>query len=110
QIGATQSRIKTAEAITYSATIPLQDTQLRAPISAVVIDRKIEMGTLVSQGTPGFVLADLSSVKAAFVVPDLALQSLKLGDMLKLTAEGAPGSEFTGHISRISPSADQSSR
>jgi len=110
QIGATQSRIKTAEAITYSATIPLQDTQLRAPISAVVIDRKIEMGTLVSQGTPGFVLADLSSVKAAFGVPDLALQSLKLGDMLKLTAEGAPGSEFTGHISRISPSADQSSR
>lgn len=110
QVGATQSRIKTAEAVTYSATIPLQDTQLKAPMSAVIIDRKIEMGTLVSQGTPGFVLADLTSVKAAFGVPDLALHSLKLGDTLKLTTEGAPGSEFTGHISRISPSADQNSR
>ena len=110
QINATESRIKTAAAITYSATIPLQDTQLKAPISAVVIDRKIEIGTLVSQGTPGFVLADLTSVRAAFGVPDLALQSLKLGDTLELTSDAAPGTEFTGHISRIAPSADQSSR
>lgn len=110
QIGAAESRIKTAEASTFSATIPLQDTQLKAPMTAVVIDRKIEIGTLVSQGVTGFVLADLTSVKAAFGVPDLALQSLRLGDTLKVTTDGLPGTEFSGHISRISPSADQNSR
>jgi RND family efflux transporter MFP subunit len=57
-----------------------------------------------------FVLADVSSVKAAFGVPDLALQNFKLGDTLTMTTDAVPGTEFTGHISRISAAADQSSR
>jgi RND family efflux transporter MFP subunit len=56
------------------------------------------------------VLADLSSVKAAFGVPDLALQNFKLGDTLTMTTDAVPGREFTGQISRISAAADQSSR
>jgi RND family efflux transporter MFP subunit len=110
QIGAAESRIKTTEASTYTASIPLQDTNLRAPMTAVVIDRKIEVGTLVSTGATGFTLADLTSVKAAFGVPDLALQSLKLGDTLKVSSDALPGEEMSGQISRISPSADQNSR
>jgi membrane fusion protein (multidrug efflux system) len=49
-------------------------------------------------------------VKAAFGVPDLALQNFKLGDTLTMTTDAIPGTEFTGHISRISAAADQSSR
>lgn len=110
QIGVAESRFKTTEATVYTASIPLGDAQLRAPLSAVVIERKIEVGQLVSTGTPAFVLADVSSVKAAFGVPDLALQNFKLGDTLTMTTDAVPGTEFTGHISRISPAADQSSR
>ncbi|HEV2837639.1 MAG TPA: efflux RND transporter periplasmic adaptor subunit [Pyrinomonadaceae bacterium] len=110
QISAAESRIKTAEATTVSAAIPLQDTQLKAPMSAVVIERKIEMGTLVGQGTAAFVLADLTFVKAVFGVPDTSLKSMKLGDTLRITSDATPETEFTGHISRISPSADQNSR
>ena len=110
QIGAAESRVRTTEATVYTASIPLGDAQLRAPWSAVVIERKVEVGQLVSTGTPAFVLADLSSVKAAFGVPDLALQNFKLGDTLTMTTDAIPGTEFTGHISRISAAADQSSR
>jgi multidrug efflux system membrane fusion protein len=110
QIGAAESRLKTTEAVVYTASIPLGDAQLRAPLSAVVIERKIEVGQLVSTGTPAFVLADVSSVKAAFGVPDLALQNFKLGDTLTMTTDAVPGTEFTGHISRIAPAADSSSR
>ena len=110
QIGVAESRVKTTEATVYTASIPLGDAQLRAPLSSVVIERKIEIGQLVSTGTPAFVLADLSSVKAAFGVPDLALQNFKIGDTLTMTTDAAPGTEFTGHISRISAAADQSSR
>ena len=109
-ISVAESRIKTAEATTVSASIPLQDTQLKAPMSAVVIERRVEMGTLVGQGTAAFVLADLTFVKAVFGVPDTSLRSLKLGDTLTITSDATPGTEFTGHISRISPSADQNSR
>jgi RND family efflux transporter MFP subunit len=110
QIGAAQARIKSAEAQTVQARIPLADTQLKAPITGVVIERKIETGTFVSTGATGFVLADLSTVKAAFGVPDLALQDMKLGSTLQVASDGVAGSEFTGHISRVSPSADQNSR
>ena len=110
QMGAAESRLKTMEATVYTASIPLGDAQLRAPLSAVVIERKIEIGQLVSTGTPAFVLADLSSVKAAFGVPDLALQNFKLGDTLTMTTVAVPGTEFTGHISRISAAADSNSR
>lgn len=110
QISAAESRIKTAEATTVSASIPLQDTQLQAPMSAVVIERRVEVGTLVGQGTAAFVLADLTFVKAVFGVPDTSLNSLKLGDTLTITSDATPGTEFTGQISRISPSADQNSR
>lgn len=110
QIGSAESRIKTTEATVYTASIPLGDAQLRAPLSAVVIERKVEVGQLVSTGTPAFVLADLSSVKAAFGVPDLTLQNFKLDDTLTMITDAVPGAEFTGRISRISPAADQSSR
>jgi RND family efflux transporter MFP subunit len=110
QISAAESRIKTAEATTVSASIPLHDTQLKAPMSAVVIERRIEVGTLVGQGTAAFVLADLTFVKAVFGVPDTSLRSLKLGDTLTITSDATPGTQFTGQISRISPSADQNSR
>ena len=110
QIGAAESRVKTTEAVVYTASIPLGDAQLRAPWTAVVIERKVEVGQLVSSGTPAFVLADVTSVKAAFGVPDLALQNFKLGDTLSMTTDAIPGTEFTGHISRISAAADQSSR
>lgn len=110
QIGAAESRVRTTESVVYTASIPLGDAHLRAPWSAVVIERKVEVGQLVSTGTPAFVLADLSSVKAAFGVPDLALQNFKLGDTLTMTTDAIPGTEFTGQISRISAAADQSSR
>lgn len=110
QIGAAESRVKTTEASAYSASIPLGDTQLSAPMSAVVIERKVEMGTLVAQGGVAFVLADLTSVKAAFGVPDLTLQNLNVGDSLTVTTDALPGTEFRGNISRISPAADQNSR
>jgi multidrug efflux system membrane fusion protein len=110
QIGAAESRIKTAEATTASAAIPLQDTHLKAPMSAIVLERKIEMGALVGQGTAAFVLADVSYVKAAFGVPDTSLQNMKLGDTLTVTSDATAGTEFRGYISRVSPSADQNNR
>jgi RND family efflux transporter MFP subunit len=110
QIGAAEARVKTMEASTASVSIPLHDTQLTAPMSAIVIERKVEVGTLVNQGSVAFVLADLTNVKAAFGVPDLTLQTLKVGDPISVSSDAAPGNQFHGNISRISPSADQNSR
>jgi multidrug efflux system membrane fusion protein len=83
---------------------------LTAPISAVLMQRRVEVGTFIAPGTTGFVLADTTSVKAVFGAPDISIKNFKLGDPLSITTDAVPGTESSGHITRISPSADPASR
>jgi multidrug efflux system membrane fusion protein len=110
QIDVIKARIGGAQAVVTEAMIPLQDTALRAPMNGVVLQKSVETGALVSAGKTGFVIADLSSVKAVFGVPDLTVGKLKLGSALSVTTESLPGTEFQGQITGISPAADPKSR
>jgi RND family efflux transporter MFP subunit len=110
QIASFDAKVKGAQAQVVEARIPLQDTLLRAPVNCVVLQKKLEFGALISPGTPAFVIADTTSVKALFGVPDLMIKNLKLGDPLMLTTESAPGADFHGQITAISPAADAKSR
>jgi multidrug efflux system membrane fusion protein len=105
QAGVTGARAQLSEAETA-----LRDCALKAPMDGVLIQRNIEVGTLVGPGTVGFVLADVSWVKAVFGVPDLMLKNLKLGSSIAITTESFPGVDFHGQITAISPAADPKSR
>lgn len=110
QIEMLRAKVKGSQAVVAEAAIPLQDTALRSPMNAVVLQKSVEIGALVSSGKPGFVVADMSSVKAVFGVPDLAVAKMKLGAELTVTTESLPGTEFHGQISRVAPAADAKSR
>lgn len=110
QIEALRAKVKGSQAVITEATIPLQDTALRAPMNAVVLQKSVEIGALVSPGKAGFVIADLTSVKAVFGVPDLAVAKMQLGAILTVTTESLPDTEFRGQITRIAPAADTKSR
>ncbi|MFN7944116.1 MAG: efflux RND transporter periplasmic adaptor subunit [Blastocatellia bacterium] len=110
QIEVLRARASGAQATITEATIPLADTALRAPMNAVVLQKNVEVGALVSAGKAGFTVADTSSVKAVFGVPDLVVNKLKPGSALAVTTESLPGTEFQGRITRIAPSADPKSR
>jgi RND family efflux transporter MFP subunit len=105
-----QAKISGAQAILSEAKLAEQDAALRAPADCYVLKRLVEPGALIVPGRPVFVVADRSSVKAMFGVPDLTVRNVKLGAPLTLTTEAIPGVEFRGSISRISPSADPRSR
>jgi multidrug efflux system membrane fusion protein len=110
QIEVVEAKSKVAQAFVQEATIPLQDTSLRAPLSGVVLQKSIEKGTLVSPGTTGFTIADTSSVKAVFGVADVAVSEMKLGRTLSVESETMPGTEFRGQITSVFPAADPKSR
>jgi RND family efflux transporter MFP subunit len=105
-----QARLTGAESQVEQAKIDLQDTILRSPLDALMVNRLVERGTLVAPGTRAFVLQDLSSVKAVFGVPDYVLEKVKPGDSLAITMEALQDKEFRGTITAVSPSADQRSR
>lgn len=110
QIEVIQARSRGAETVVQEKMIPLQDTALKAPLDGLVLQKSVERGTLVSPGKTGFVVADTSSVKAAFGVADIAVPEMKLGTRLSVETETMPGTEFQGQITSVFPAADPKSR
>ncbi len=109
QVDALQAQVGTAEQALKSAELSLADATLKSPMDGVVLARNVEIGTLATPGATGFVLADVSSVKAVFGVPDTMMDRVKLGTRQTITAEAVPG-KLEGLITAISPSADPKSR
>ena len=99
-----------AEARLAVANVALGDVALRSPQSAVVLERRVERGALVTAGTPGFVLGTVNPVHAVFGVPDATVQRLRLGAPLTLTTDAVPERGFTGRITTIAPAADSETR
>jgi RND family efflux transporter MFP subunit len=110
EIEVIKARSTGAQAVVREKTIPLQDTALKAPLNGFVLQKSVERGTLVSPGKTGFVVADTSSVKAAFGVADIAVPEMKLGSKLSVETETLPGIEFEGEITSVFPAADPKSR
>lgn len=110
QIEVIEARSRGAQEVVQEATIPLQDTALRAPLNGIVLQKSVEKGTLVSPGKTGFIVADTSSVKAVFGVADVAVPEMKLGSTLGVESETLPGTEIRGQITAIFPAADPKSR
>ncbi len=104
------AKVEGARAGLREAEILLSDVVLRAPMSGVVLKRLIERGSLVAPGTPAFVIADTSSVKVAFGVPDVVVTQLKIGRPLRLTFEALKDQAFDGRITSIAPAPDPVSR
>ncbi|MBI3797892.1 MAG: efflux RND transporter periplasmic adaptor subunit [Deltaproteobacteria bacterium] len=99
-----------ARAQLTEAELNLRSCALATPIDGVVLQRTLEVGTLVGPETIGFVLADLSSVKAVFGVPDVMLQNLQLGGALTITTESLRDTKFAGRLTAIAPAANERSR
>jgi RND family efflux transporter MFP subunit len=110
QVAVVRARIDGAKALVGQADDALRDTVLRSPVTALVLRRLVEVGSLVGPGTGGFVLADITQVKVVFGAPGQLAQRLRIGATLEVTTEALPSERFTGRITRISSTADLKSR
>jgi len=102
-VGASQSSVQQAQ-------VDLNDCKLKAPMSALVLDRKIEVGTLVAPNTVGFQIGDTGKVKVVFGVPGTIVGELKPGEELSVTVDAFPGKTFKGAISKVAAVADPNTR
>lgn len=107
---AAQARVVAARAEIELAMSALRDCALVAPATGVLLERKIEVGTLVAPGSVGFLLGDVSAVKARFGIPDSMIQTVTLGDRLGVTIDAVTGTTFPGRVTALAPAADPHSR
>jgi RND family efflux transporter MFP subunit len=104
------ARLTASRAEIELAVSALRDTALVSPANGVILERRIEVGTLAATGTVGFVLGDLGSVKARFGIPDVMIQSIHLGEPIDVIVEALGASAFAGRVTAIAPAADAQSR
>lgn len=81
-----------------------------ANTEGVVVDKKVEQGDYVSQGTVLFELINLSSVWAIFDAYEADLPYLKAGDRVEYTVTAIPDRKFSGKITFINPVLDKTTR
>jgi RND family efflux transporter MFP subunit len=101
---------RAAEARVGQASISLSDTELRSPLSGIVLHRVIEVGDLVSPGMTGFIVADTNTMKVVFGVPDSVQIAIGNGLPVTIHTEALPRRVFRGLITKIAAKADEKSR
>ena len=101
-----RAKLDEATAQLREAQVALDDTELRAPFDGVLLDRKVELGTLVAAGVPAFTVADLRMVKGRFNVPDSALGDFRVGQDLEISVDAFPGRSFKSRVISRAASAD----
>jgi multidrug efflux system membrane fusion protein len=88
----------------------LRDTALVSPSAGVVLERRIEVGSLVAAGSVAYVLGDIASVKARFGIPDAMIDAVTPGDKIEVVVDALGGTTFSGHVTKLAPAADPQSR
>jgi membrane fusion protein, copper/silver efflux system len=78
--------------------------------TGIVIDRRVNNGDHVQEGSVLYEIADLSSVWVMFDAYESDLPFLTQGDKLDFTIEAMPGETFTGKINFIDPMVDPVTR
>jgi RND family efflux transporter MFP subunit len=106
---ATQAAMDNAKAALLQSQLTLGDADLKAVFSGYILNRNIDLGSLVSPSTNAFTIADIGRVKVAFGVPDYVLSGVRLGQELTIQTE-SDTAPVKGQVTSISPAADTRNR
>ncbi len=101
---------QTAQAGARALRERLERTVVRAPISGVLDDRMVEVGSMVMPGTPVARIVDVSSVRITGGVPERFSGEISRGAMARISVDGGGVGEFEGRIDFVGASVEEQSR
>lgn len=81
-----------------------------SPIGGTVIEKKVQEGMYINEGTPVYEIADLSALWNIAEVYENNLSGIKHGNKVKLHLTAYHGEEFEGTVDFIYPVINQQSR
>jgi membrane fusion protein (multidrug efflux system) len=91
------------------ARLQLEYTRVTAPIGGTITSRIVELGSMVTQGTVLFHLADFNPLRARIYIPEKEIRRLKIGQTVLLSIDSEPGRTFPAEVELISSVIDPSS-
>lgn len=107
---AAQAALEDANSRLAAAQKQFRSTTVTSPFSGVVSERPVSPGDVVQPGTALFTVVDPSSMRLEASVAAEQLSLIRVGVPVVFTVSGYPGREFVGHIVRVNPTADPTTR
>ena len=107
---AAQAALEDANSRLATAEKQYRSTTVTSPFPGVVSERPVSPGDIVQPGTALFTVVDPSSMRLEASVPAEQLSLIRVGLPVVFTVSGYPGRDFVGHIVRVNPTADPTTR
>jgi membrane fusion protein, multidrug efflux system len=101
---------ETAEANARMLSARLERTVIRAPISGILDDRYVEVGSMVGPGTAVARLIDVDTLRIAGGVPERYAGDIRAGGTAAVTIDNLRGQEFTGRTRFVGSSVSEQNR
>ncbi len=105
-----QAKDKQAQAAVVNFQAIINKKVIRAPFDGRVGIRQVELGQVVSPGTPIVSLQTVTPIYAEFSLPQQALADVKMGQKVLLTVDVYPGASWEGEVTTINPEIDPGTR
>jgi membrane fusion protein, multidrug efflux system len=107
---AVEARAAQADAAVAGLEATIAKKTIRAPFAGRIAIRQVEVGQVVTPGTP---VASLQSVDPTYVdfwLPQQALATLQVGQQVRLQSDTWPGATWEGTLTTINPEIDPATR
>ena len=83
---------------------------VRAPVSGMVTQKRLEAGDIVAPNTRLFTVADVSTMVVRVQVSELDVLGVRVGQSVDVALDALPGRTLEGRVRRIFPAADTLTR
>ena len=117
QTGAREKELEAARAELRSAEIQLElarmrkdDAEVFAPQPGTVTQRNVEVGEMVTEAQPPFVLIRMDPIRISFYASERNLPKIERGQKAEVKLRAYPGETFYGEVTRVAPAADPDTR
>lgn len=113
QVVSAQAYIKQKQAAYDEALVNLEETEIRSPITGVVLDRLVSEGETVaaSMTTPVLfsIAGNLSDMQIEAFIDEADIAQVKEGQAVRFTVDAWPEKNFVGQLSQVRKAATDSS-
>ncbi len=100
--------LKNAEAQYILTKKYLSNTAIKSPISGMLINRYVNIGSTVAPGMPVANIVDISKIKIKISIPEKDITKIKTGEIAVVTSGLFPNKIMKAKIKSISVKADES--
>ncbi|WP_242393680.1 efflux RND transporter periplasmic adaptor subunit [Anaeromyxobacter oryzisoli] len=109
-LDAAEARAKQANATVANLRATIAKKTVRAPFDGRISIRQIELGQILSPGSPIASLQTVSPIHADFWLPQQALAELAVGQRARMRVDTFRGAAWDGAITTVNPEVDPATR